>query len=166
MLQALTVTATARADQKSPRGRVRPARTTTVAILRATKGWESACIMRHGRPTRDALEPVKSLRAEIRAAQHESGAFVPDREWPRSCSGARTTAFVAKGDNGGLKWRLFSVRNGSFLVEGSGPCGWDGMYREQHAVRGGRAAVRAFQHAIKHGEVRSGAFASQAEELY
>ncbi|MFJ5928003.1 hypothetical protein ACIQF6_35950 [Kitasatospora sp. NPDC092948] len=168
MLNTLVVTATARAGQKSPRGRVRPARTTSIVITRATArgwsshGWEAACMTRYGRPTTEPFAPVKSLRTAIRTAQHEAGAFVPEREW-RDLKTAGCLAMV--GGRPGLTWSLHRAR-GSYLVWGTGACGWDGRFHQQYGVRGRRAGVRAFQHAIRFGEVNGGVFASHEEESH
>ncbi|MFJ1757567.1 hypothetical protein [Kitasatospora sp. NPDC088134] len=164
MLNTLVVTATARPGQKSPRGRVRPARTTSVVITRATdRGWESACMTRYGRPTTEQFAPVKSLREAIRAAQHEAGAFVPEAEW----RDLKTTGCLAMvdGDGRGLRWSLHPA-HGSYLVWGTGACGWDGRFHQQYGVRGRRAGVRAFQHAVRFGEVKGGVFASHQEESH
>ncbi len=162
MLNALRVTTTARIGRNVPKGRVRPASTTAVVILRTATGYESACTVRYGRATRDPLTSVPSRLGAIRAAQHEAGAFVPEPEWREP----RTTGYLAGDDRGGLKWQLHSARNGSFLVIGSAPCGWDGMFHQRYSGRGRRAGVRALQHAIRRGEVRGGTVASHEEESY
>ncbi|WP_030277888.1 hypothetical protein [Streptomyces sp. NRRL B-24484] len=163
MLTALTIGTTSHAGRRTPKGRVRPARTTITAVVRAAGGgWKSACIMRCGRRTGEDFAPVRSRIETIRGAQHEAGAFVPEREW----RGLRTTGFVARGDHGSLKWRLHSARSGSYLVWGSAPCGWDGMFQQEYGVRGRRAGVRALQHAIRWGEVKGGVFASHEEQSY